>query len=151
MAARPVKKRSPAAGAAGGPSSGFARGRALGPEGERAALAVLVRRGLKLLAAGVRTPYGEIDLALEDPVSRALVIVEVKARSGHGFGDGAESVTAGKRAKLARAALHFADSRGLGERPMRFDVVSIAVDSRGLGRVDHIVDAFQFDDDDPER
>jgi putative endonuclease len=123
----------------------FSRGRALGPEGERAARAYLEARGLRALGASVRTPFGEIDLALEDPATGAVVIAEVKARAGRDFGTGAESVTPRKRERLRKAALHFLSERGLGDRPVRFDVVALAVGADGSAKIEHFEGAFAFD------
>ena len=123
----------------------FSRGRDLGPEGERAALAYLEARGLKLLARSVRTPWGEIDLVLEDARTSAVVICEVMARAGRGVGGGAESVTRLKQLKLGRAALHFVEREGLADRALRFDVVALETDARGAAAIRHFPDAFQFD------
>jgi putative endonuclease len=124
----------------------FPRGRALGPEGERAARAFLEAGGLRALAANVRTPFGEIDLLLEDPASGAVVVAEVKARAGAAFGAGAEAVTPAKRRRLARAALHALAERGLADRPVRFDVVALATNAEGRAGIEHVRDAFQIDD-----
>jgi len=51
----------------------------------------------------------------------------VKARSGDAFGSGAEAVTVYKQRRVARMAADFLVRRRLGDRPCRFDVVSVAV------------------------
>lgn len=95
----------------------------------------------------MRTPFGEIDLLLEDPASGAVVVVEVKARAGAAFGGGREAVTAAKQRRLGRAALHVVADRGLASRPVRFDVVTVERDASGRAAIEHIRDAFQIDGD----
>ncbi len=121
---------------------------ALGPAGESLAASFLARRGLRLLGRNVRTPFGELDLVLVegDGDGGALVVCEVKTRRGLGFGAPAESVTAAKRARLARAAVHFARERGLASRPIRFDVVSVLARAGRPPAVEHVEGAFSVDD-----
>ncbi len=72
---------------------------------------------------------GEIDLIAED--SGTLCFVEVKGRSGSGFGEPAEAVTLEKQRRIARAAQEYLWRRRLSSSTRcRFDVVSI-VDSGG--------------------
>lgn len=125
---------------------------ALGPAGESLAASFLARRGLRLLGRNVRTPFGELDLVLVEGDDAgggdggALVVCEVKTRRGLGFGAPAESVTAAKRARLARAAVHFARERGLASRPIRFDVVSVLARAGRPPAVEHVEGAFSVDD-----
>ena len=97
----------------------------LGAAGEDAARRYLEAHGLRTLARNVRTPYGEIDIVAEDDAGSTLVVVEVKTRGGPGFGPPAEAVTAEKRRRLVRAALHFLGEHHLDDRPVRFDVVAL--------------------------
>jgi putative endonuclease len=129
------------------PSRRRAGGR-LGPAGEAAALRFLCARGLVAVARNARTAGGEIDLVLEDrkDPGRPLVVCEVKARSGVGYGVPAEAVTLEKRRHLARAALAFAAERGLADRAIRFDVVSVMARPGQAFAVEHIPDAFRADD-----
>ena len=71
----------------------------------------------------------------------ATVFVEVKERSGGSHGAGHEAVSFGKRRRIVRAARIYAASRGLGETPIRFDVVSIDW-SDGEPRISHYEGAF---------
>ncbi len=75
---------------------------ALGRYGERLVAARLTADGWQVLDRNWRGTRGELDLvALE---GRDLVVVEVKTRSGDGFGHPAEAVTAAKLARLRRLA-----------------------------------------------
>jgi putative endonuclease len=116
------------------------------PEGaawERAAQRELERRGLRLRAANVRYRFGELDLVMDE--GEILVFVEVRYRRSAGYGDGAASVDARKRARLTRAASAFlAATPALARRPCRFDVVSISGDP-ATPQFDWIRNAFTVD------
>ncbi len=96
----------------------------LGQTGESLACAELERRGYAILARRFRTRTGEIDIVARD--RDTVVFVEVKARAGTGYGDGAEAVTGWKQRRLAMVALEFLARHRLVGSPCRFDVVSIA-------------------------
>lgn len=97
-----------------------------GETGETLARAFLKAKGLRVRAANVRSPFGEIDLVMEDPSRRELVFVEVKTRQGTGFGAPEESVTARKRAKL-RQLVDWYCARTRWAGPVRLDVVGIVL------------------------
>ncbi len=91
---------------------------------ERAAQRELERAGLRLRAANVRYRIGELDLVMDD--ADVLVFVEVRYRRGRSHGDGAASVDARKRARMANAAAaYLATSPALARRTCRFDVVAV--------------------------
>jgi putative endonuclease len=78
----------------------------VGAEAEDAAATYLVRLGWEVLARNVRLGDDELDLvALEPGCRRTLVIVEVRSRSGPGFGTAVESVDRRKVARLYRAVM----------------------------------------------
>lgn len=90
-----------------------------GDAAETEALQHLVGQGLKLLARNYRCRFGEIDLILEDGAT--LVFVEVRRRSGNGFGGAIGSITPAKRARLIATAEHYLAQRK--PSPCRFDAV----------------------------
>ena len=99
--------------------------RAAGARYEDIGLAHLERSGLALIARNYRCRYGEIDLVMRE--RDTVVFVEVRYRRVGRFGDGVDSVHAGKRAKLVRAASAFlAEHPRLAQGPCRFDVLAIA-------------------------
>lgn len=102
----------------------------------------LVGRGWKVLARNQRTPLGEMDLVCEDgPV---LVIVEVKARSRHDFGEPLESVGPRKERRLRAAAGWWLAEHGGCRHGVRFDVV-VVVELRADGELRslaHLADVF---------
>ena len=62
----------------------------LGKNGEDLACRELERRGYAILARRYRTRAGEIDIVARD--GPTIVFVEVKARDGRAFGEGADLV-----------------------------------------------------------
>lgn len=107
-----------------------------GKDAEARAARYLEARGLHIVERNYRSRYGEIDLIARDGVT--LVFVEVRARSSNAFGGAAASITAAKRQKLTRTALHYL--AGAGRTPQcRFDAVLLAGDD---GPVEWIRDAF---------
>lgn len=106
---------------------------ALGRYGEQLAVEHLEGVGLEVLARNWRCREGEIDVVARDGTT--VVFVEVKTRSGTGYGDPAEAVTLRKARRLrVLAGRWLADSRPSGAHDLRFDVVSI-VRRRGTAPV----------------
>ena len=97
-----------------------------GKTGEDLACRELERRGYAILARRYRLRIGEIDIVCRD--GETIVFVEVKARAGREFGEGAEAVTALKRRRLTMVAMEYLMKNRLADRPCRFDVVSIRVE-----------------------
>lgn len=95
-----------------------------GAAAEDAALRLLRRKGLKLLARNARFKGGELDLVMRD--GDTLVVVEVRARRSAGFASAAESIDARKRGRIVMATqLYLAAHPEHAERALRFDVVAI--------------------------
>lgn len=107
-----------------------------GKTGEDLAVRELERRGYEIVARRWRQRRGEIDIIARDGAT--LVFVEVKARDGVAFGDGAEAVTGLKRRRITQLAEEYLARHRLVDCPCRFDVVSVHVDS---GRP--VVEVFQ--------
>lgn len=97
-----------------------------GDAAEAAALAWLVKAGLKLIEPNYRTPGrggGEIDLVMRAP-DGTLVFVEVRQRSGDQHGGAAASIGAAKQQRIIHAARHYL-MRFASPPPCRFDVVLV--------------------------
>ena len=117
---------------------------AVGRFGEDTAARHLEAAGLKILdrnwrpsGAGLR---GELDLVARD--GDALVVVEVKTRSGTAYGWPSESVTADKARRIRRLAVAWlAAHPGQGHATVRFDVVSVLRATEGV-TVEHLRGAF---------
>ena len=110
-----------------------------GGSGEELACRHLRAQGYAILARNFRCRSGEVDVVAEK--EGTTVFVEVKERNGTSHGAGFEAVTYGKRRRLLRAARLYAASRGLWERPLRFDVISVDWHD-GSPRLRHDVGAF---------
>ena len=108
-----------------------------GKTGEKTAEKFLKKKGCQILHRNYKTNLGEIDLIVVD--KDALVFVEVKSRSGLGFGTPAEAVTYFKRSKINQVAAQYLTRHMLHGVPVRFDVVEVYLLD---GRVEHIENAF---------
>ena len=100
---------------------------ALGKMAEDLACGELEHRGYTILARRYRRSRGELDIVARD--GPTLVFVEVKARDGRAFGDGAAAVTEAKQRRIVRLAAEYVARSRLPECPFRFDVVSIQFDT----------------------
>lgn len=100
----------------------------LGRLGEERAAQLYRRRGAEIIDRNVAYPVGELDLIARE-ADGTIVFVEVKTRSGPGFG-GAEAVTGRKLARLRRAAARWLEGRP--GTSVRFDVVVFTRTSRGF-------------------
>ena len=110
-----------------------------GRSGEDLACAHLLARGLRVVERNFRCRVGEIDVVARD--GDVVVFVEVKERRGASHGSAVESVSAGKRHRLVRAARLYAARHGLSESALRFDVVAIDWGEQGA-RIRHEPGAF---------
>jgi putative endonuclease len=115
----------------------------LGAAGEDAALRLYLGRGYHLVARNWRCRLGELDLILAR--HGVLVICEVKARRGSGFGGGWEAVTARKQAKIRAVSQAFLQASGARPQTIRFDVASVAMGERqrAAGQVSAQVELFE--------
>lgn len=112
-----------------------------GREGEALALSYLHDRGFSLRARNFRFGRGELDLVMRAP-DGDLVFVEVKASRGEQAGDPAGWVNGRKQLQVQRIAQGYCLEHGLGDEPMRFDVVAVEWDESGTPKVRHIPNAF---------
>ena len=76
----------------------------IGAFGEQLAVEHLHALGMRILARNWRCRYGELDVIATDPSGRTLVFVEVKTRTGDGFGGLPEAVTVAKVKRIRRLA-----------------------------------------------
>lgn len=112
----------------------------LGREGERVAEQFLKRKGYRVVERNYRCPAGEVDLIVLD--RRVIVFVEVKTRSGHGFGTPLEAVPRWKQKNMIQTATFFLHQKRLHNRDARFDVVGISWPGREP-MVEHVENAFE--------
>jgi putative endonuclease len=92
--------------------------------GEALAVEALQRAGFRIVARNVHLRHGELDVIALD--RGTLCFVEVRLRSGDGFGTAEESIDARKRARIVRAARAWlARESPPRHSALRFDVVAI--------------------------
>lgn len=113
----------------------------IGRKGEDVAAKYLETRGYKIVDKNFRTRFGEIDIVARDKGS--IVFIEVKSRTGTGYGIPASAVTPKKQRQISRVALLYIAEHNLGDSPARFDVVSVLFTGSN-SRVELITDAFEL-------
>lgn len=109
---------------------------ALGAYGERVAARHLVDEGLVVLDRNWRCEVGEIDLVLRD--GDALVVCEVKTRTGLAFGSPLEAISEAKLDRLVLLGQRWADQHDVGPVEIRVDVVAVLRRARGRAEVEHV-------------
>ena len=98
--------------------------RRTGRLGEEHAAGSMQARGGVVISRNWRCRAGELDLVVLDAAGR-LRFVEVRARTGTGFGTPAESVTPDKQRRLRRLAAHWLSENPGRWRQVCFDVVGV--------------------------
>ena len=119
------------------------RNNLVGAWGETCAAEYLRKKRYKLLAAGYRSRYGEIDLIVSN--RKYLVFVEVKLRKSDKFASAFEFVDSRKQERIrTTAAIYLAENPTVLQP--RFDVIEVyAPDGTATEnpRIIHMEDAFQ--------
>lgn len=118
-----------------------------GRRGEDAAVAFLEAKGLRVLDRNYRFAREEVDVVCFEPTPQddggVIVFVEVKARSGGGFGAPEAAVDAAKQKAIMRVAEAYLHERRLMPAPVRFDVVAVRFEG-GRASVEHFENAFGY-------
>ncbi len=101
--------------------------------GEHAAARHMKRNGYRILAHNLRLKHGEIDLLCEEPKSRCIVLVEVKARLRQDDDtrqiDPEANITAAKKSKLRSLASALMKQEQYQNRPIRIDVIAVVFEN----------------------
>lgn len=109
----------------------------LGRRGEDVAAEWVEAQGMRVVDKNWRCREGEIDLVALD--GDDVVVIEVKTRSGTGYGHALEAVTASKLARLRRLAAAWSRANPGRGRDLRIDVVGITIERcQGHERIDHV-------------
>lgn len=118
----------------------------IGDHGEELAAAYLSEAGYRILDRNYRYERAEIDLvcfdATEEGARGRIVFVEVKTRSGLGFGAPEEAVTDEKQDHVIHAAKAYLYERQLEGAPVRFDVISVLLNQDRSPDINHYKGAF---------
>ncbi|PXX64035.1 putative endonuclease [Nocardia tenerifensis] len=95
---------------------------------------------MEIVSRNWRCRYGELDLIVRD--ADVTAFVEVKTRTGLGFGTPAESVTFTKQQRIRRLALLWLSEQQGPWRQIRFDVVSVLLARGYEPEIDHLKAVF---------
>tara|TARA_R110002124_G_scaffold46393_1_gene139331 strand:- start:348 stop:704 length:357 start_codon:yes stop_codon:yes gene_type:complete len=107
--------------------------------GEEKASVFLMEKGFEILEKNYRHKHMEIDLIVKK--DNTLIFVEVKTRTGTGFGMPEEFVNYTKARLIMKAAEHYIYAVDW-HLDIRFDIVSILIIPNGALDIRHIQDAF---------
>lgn len=110
----------------------------LGAMGEALAVDHLTRMGLRILQRNWRCRYGELDVIVSDDAARAVVFVEVKTRTGDGYGGLAQAVTPRKVRRLRRLAGLWLAGQDERWSTIRIDVIGVRVGRRRTPEITHL-------------
>jgi putative endonuclease len=116
--------------------------KSLGRRGEDAATRFLQKLGYRILARGLDSRLGELDIIAVD--GRTIVFVEVKTRTSTDAGHPADAVDATKQRRMTQAALAYLKSHGLLQHAARFDVVAVTwPENARRPTIEHYKNAFE--------
>ena len=109
----------------------------LGALGEQLAVEHLRTLGLRILARNWRCRYGELDVIAADG-NRTVVFIEVKTRSGDGFGGIAEAVTHAKVRRIRRLAAIWLAGQDTSWAHVRIDVIGVRIGRRRVPELTYL-------------
>jgi len=112
----------------------------LGRRGEDCAAAFLTDAGYRVIARNWRCPQGEIDLVVEG--GGEVVFVEVKTRSGTGFGHPFEAITVAKLARLRRLAAAWCEQADAWPDRIRIDAIAVIAEPGKTPVIEHLAGVF---------
>jgi putative endonuclease len=98
-------------------------GRSLGERGEMVAANYLKKLGYRIIAQGLDSRFGELDIVAVD--GRTGVFVEVKTRRSSDAGLPSDAIDPQKMRRMTQSALAYLKANRLLNNSARFDVVAI--------------------------
>jgi putative endonuclease len=110
--------------------------RELGAFGEQIAAQHLQSLGMRIVQRNWRCRYGELDLITAD--ADTVVFVEVKTRTGDGFGGLEQAVTPQKVRRLRRLAGIWLAGQDAGWPNLRIDVIGVRIGRARTPEVMHL-------------
>ena len=113
----------------------------LGRWGQNQSQKYLTRRGFKTIARNYAFRGGELDLIMAD-ADGAIVFVEVKTRQSETFAPAKAAVNYKKQQKMIRTAKCFLREFNVSNRPLRFDVITVILGTKGAPVMQHYPNAF---------
>ena len=109
----------------------------IGALGEQIAVDHLCGLGLRILQRNWRCRYGELDVIAAE-ADDTVVFVEVKTRTGDGFGGVEHAVTPEKVRRIRRLAGLWLAGQDSGWRQIRIDVIGVRIGRRRNPEVLHL-------------
>src|ERR1700730_5738105 len=110
----------------------------IGALGEQLATDHLSGLGLRILTRNWRCRHGELDVIAVDPTTNTVVFVEVKTRTGDGFGGLAQAVTEQKARRLRRLAAMWLAAQDQCWAAIRIDVIGVRIGRRRIPEISHL-------------
>ena len=110
----------------------------IGALGERLAADHLTGLGMRILARNWRCRYGELDVIAVDPGTDTVVFVEVKTRTGDGYGGLEQAVTPQKARRLRRLAGIWLAAQDRRWAAVRIDVIGVRIGRRRTPEITHL-------------
>ena len=117
-------------------------GKPLGDRGERLAAEHLERAGWLILHRNFRVGRKEIDLVARR--GEVVAFVEVKTRSGLGYGHPLEAITWRKRREIHQVASAWIARHGHPGELYRFDAIAVRLAAGGAPVLEHVEDAWRM-------
>ncbi|OGO78017.1 MAG: YraN family protein [Clostridiales bacterium GWB2_37_7] len=115
----------------------------LGAFGEEMACGFLVKQGYKILERNFSCKAGELDIIAFD--GDTIAFIEVKCRTGTGYGNPSEAVSYYKQSRIVKAALFFMTKNKIFDYMSRFDVIEILTDgTKECTTINLIKNAFEY-------
>jgi putative endonuclease len=94
--------------------------------------------GLRIVTRNWRCRYGELDVIAVDPDTDTVVFVEVKTRTGDGFGGLEQAVTPQKARRLRRLAGFWLAAQDQRWAAVRLDVIGVRIGRRRTPEITHL-------------
>lgn len=113
-----------------------------GVRGEALAARFLEERGWTVLGRNVRAGRKEVDLIVHR--DQVVAFVEVKCRSGDGFGHPLEAITRRKQGEIASVARAWLRDHACPGTILRFDAVAVHLRVGHAPRIEHVEDAWRL-------
>ncbi len=110
----------------------------IGALGEQLAADHLAGLGLRIVERNWRCRYGELDLIAADPAAGTVIFVEVKTRTGDGFGGLEQAVTPQKARRLRRLAGIWLADQDQRWAAVRIDVIGVRIGRRRTPELTHL-------------
>jgi len=107
---------------------------------EDLAVEYLEKKNYRIIARNFRYQKAEIDIVAE--FDDLIVVTEVKARSYNTLSEPQEAVTKKKIKSIVMCTDFFMQDRTI-DKEVRFDIITVLPDEKGVLQLTHIQDAFQ--------